>query len=72
MEKKFYVVKAEKPTAHYIILMIVEELNGAKTFLNGILNPEYAIGHSGTKFCIYEIGYDTKEEAEEFLSSLLF
>lgn len=47
---KFYIVKAVNPYAYYIILMTVEELNGAKTFLNGISNPEYAIGHSGTKF----------------------
>ena len=69
---KFYVVKAEKPTAHYIISLTPEELNGAKVFLTGISNPEYAFGHSGTKFTIYEPGFDTKEEAEEFLSSLLF
>lgn len=72
MDKKFYVIKAEKPAAHYIISMTNEELNGAKTFLNGISNPEYAMGHSGTKFTIYEPGYNTKEEAEEFISSLLF
>jgi len=72
MGNKFYVVKAEKPNAHYIISMTVEELNGAKTFLNGISNPEYAIGHFGTKFCIYEMGYDTIDEAEKFLSTLLF
>ena len=72
MTEKYYIVETAKPVAHYIIKMTNTEYKGAIKFLNGVANPEYAIGHSGTKFEILTPGYDTITEAEEAISNILF
>lgn len=72
MEENYYIIKAVKPSAHYIISLTDDDYISITKFLLKLKNPEYAMGHKGTTFEIITPAYKTIEEAEEALSNILF